>query len=281
VTSGETSGTGGERVLFWRGLAAIVAAVGFFNLIDVFTVIDDLPGVDPIEPMIWNATSTIAFIPAAWVIWRAYRLAPPGEAPPWRLAGVHLAGALAMAAVHVPTFTLLRQVAYAAIGRDYGFGPIAEFVYEFRKDLLGYVLGVAVYWALDRLGRANLVPAQPASGASPTFDIRDGARVIRAEVREILAVTSAGNYVEFVLEDGRRPLMRASLTRMEGELAPLGFVRTHRSWLVNAARVRGLRPEASGDYRVTVGDVEAPVSRRFPQSLARLKAAPQSLARST
>ena len=113
------------------------------------------------------------------------------------------------------------------------------------------------------------------------FDIRDGARVIRTPVDQILAVTSAGNYVEFLLADGRRPLMRASLARMEAELAPHGLVRTHRSWLVNAARVTELRPETSGDYLVVLGGVEAPVSRRFPQALARLKAGPQSLARST
>ena len=51
---------------------------------------------------------------------------------------------------------------------------------------------------------------------------------------EVLAIVSAGNYVEFVLRDGRRLLMRSSLSALEGELGPRGFLRTHRSWLVNA-----------------------------------------------
>ena len=75
-----------------------------------------------------------------------------------------------------------------------------------------------------------------------------------------------------MLADGRKPLMRSSLTAIETELAPHGFVRTHRSWLVNAARVTELRPEKSGDYAVGLGAVEAPLSRRFPQALARLRA---------
>jgi DNA-binding LytR/AlgR family response regulator len=54
-------------------------------------------------------------------------------------------------------------------------------------------------------------------------------------------------------------------------MAEHGFVRTHRSWLVNPARVTGLRPEGSGDYAVELGAVEAPLSRRFPQALAALR----------
>ena len=261
-----------------RGMVAILACVGLFNTVDVFTVMDDVPGIGLLKPAVWNATSLIAFGPAAWIIWRAYRAARPGSAPLWRLALAHGAGAVAMALVHVTLFTLLRQAVFAALGQSYGFGPLAEFPYEFRKDLLGYGLGVAIYWTVERLhappppAPSAERPAPPGAPAPAAFDIRDGARVIRAPVDQILAVTSAGNYVEFVLADGRRPLMRAPLSRLEAELAPHGLLRTHRSWLVNAARVSELRPESSGDYRVIVGGVEAPVSRRFRAALARLKA---------
>ena len=89
---------------------------------------------------------------------------------------------------------------------------------------------------------------------------------------EIVAATAAGNYVEFALEDGRRPLMRASLGAVETALAPHGFVRTHRSWLVNAARVRALTAAGSGDFRLDLGcGLTAPLSRRYPGALARLK----------
>nr|WP_240902791.1 LytTR family DNA-binding domain-containing protein [Caulobacter sp. SLTY] len=118
------------------------------------------------------------------------------------------------------------------------------------------------------LGRST--PA--ASKAEPaTFDIRDGAKLVRAAVSDILAVSSAGNYAEFHLADGRKPLMRASLASLETKLAQHGFVRTHRSWLVNAARVTELKHEGSGDYAVTLGGVVAPLSRRFPDALARLR----------
>lgn len=270
-------GTRSERVVFWRGLVLFGLGVVFYNTVSTLSELHDSPGAEPLTVVIQQATSFVAILPAAWFIWTAFRLAPPGRGPLWRTLSIHAAGALAMSAVHVFLFTLLRQAVFALMGRRYGFGPLADFLYEFRKDLIGYVVAVSIFWVLTRLAQPASAPAEPVA----VFDIRDGARVIRTGVDQILAVTSAGNYVEFVLADGRRPLMRASLAKMEAELAPHGLVRTHRSWLVNAARVTELRPETSGDYKVVLGGVEAPVSRRFPQALARLREGPQSLARST
>jgi len=89
---------------------------------------------------------------------------------------------------------------------------------------------------------------------------------------DIITATAAGNYVEFRLQDGRRPLMRATLSRVEATLSAHGFVRTHRSWLVNAAHLRSVAAEGSGDYQLELHDgVQAPLSRRFPQALARLR----------
>jgi len=96
--------------------------------------------------------------------------------------------------------------------------------------------------------------------------------VRRTPVRQILAVRAAGNYVEFLLDDGRRPLMRAALAGVEEKLSSFGFVRTHRSWIVNPARVTRLQAAGSGDYRLELGpDAEASLSRRFREALQRLK----------
>jgi DNA-binding LytR/AlgR family response regulator len=136
---------------------------------------------------------------------------------------------------------------------------------------MAYGLGSILYYlSLRRSGRQEGAAVQ-ATAAPATFDIRDGARLVRALVGEILAVRSAGNYSEFLLEDGRQLLMRSSLSALETRLGEHGFVRTHRSWLVNPSRVTGLRPEGSGDYAIELGEIEAPLSRRFPQALAALR----------
>lgn len=94
---------------------------------------------------------------------------------------------------------------------------------------------------------------------------------MRTPIADIVAVRSAANYSEFLLADGRRPMMRIALGAVEARLAPRGFVRTHRSWLVNAARVSGLRPQGSGDYAVELGALEVPLSRRFRAALESLR----------
>ena len=66
-------------------------------------------------------------------------------------------------------------------------------------------------------------------------------------------------------------LHRSPLSALETELSPRGFLRTHRSWLVNAAQMTALKPEGSGDYTVELGPVAAPLSRRFPEALAKLR----------
>ena len=157
------------------------------------------------------------------------------------------------------------------MGGDYRFGAFwGEFPYELRKDALSYAVFMAAFWIMERLGGE----AGPAADRTATFDILDGQRVIRVPLDRIVAITSAGNYVEFLLDDGRKPLMRAALTSVEGDLGERGFVRTHRSWLVNTARVTGLKPEGSGDWSVELGEVEAPLSRRFRPALERLRGKP-------
>ncbi len=123
---------------------------------------------------------------------------------------------------------------------------------------------------MEQLVIAKAQTRAPAGEAM--YAIRDGARIVRVPVRDILAVSSAGNYVEFALRDGRRVLMRSPLSAVEAEFAAHGFVRVHRSWLVNAMQMTGLKPEGSGDYTVELGALSVPLSRRFPEALAKLRA---------
>lgn len=252
----------------WLIIAPITAVVLVINSL---TNLSDLPQVDRWEPWTWEATSAISILLSLWIPWLATAAAPPDEAvgegwrPKLRFAAIHLTALVAFSALHVAGFVLLRRLVYAAMeAGPYVFGD--RFIYELRKDLISYGAFVATFWLIGYLRRRRNEPVRPVS-----FDIRDGARIIRTPLAEIVAVSSAGNYVEFWLADGRRPLMRATLAAVEVELERFGFVRAHRSWLVNTGAVTGLRPDGSGDWTVELGAVEAPVSRRYPQALERLK----------
>ena len=258
--------------IFWRRAFPLFAVtILALNTVNIFTEIQDRPDVHWIYPVIQQYTSALSAIACLPIALLAYRIAPLDSRPRWRVLAVHIVGLLVFSSVHVLGFYVLRLAVFAALDIPYQYVVPDRFIYELRKDALGYFIGVTAFWALMRAyGGAR--QESPATAAPTNFDIRDGAKVVRTPVADILAISSAGNYVEFVLADGRKPLMRSSLTAIEAELAAHGFVRTHRSWLVNAARVTELRPEKSGDYAVGLGGLEAPLSRRFPEALAKLRA---------
>ena len=65
-------------------------------------------------------------------------------------------------------------------------------------------------------------------------------------------VTSAGNYVEYCLADGRTHLIRGTLAAEEARLAPFGIVRVHRTRLVSLARVSAVQPGPNGDFELSL-----------------------------
>jgi hypothetical protein len=276
VTSGGfwgTSGAGRLPVLAYVALVLFLLALATVNALSQLHDFHRLQ--KPLAawaPFVWEYSSmgvTLALLPVvAWLL----KLAPPRRGQWLRFALVHGPGTVAYSLVHVGGFVLVRKLIYWALGLAYQFSA-TDLLYEYRKDLLSYVLFMAFFALAPRLFRER-TPAAPAAGAGEaTFDIRDGARLIRARTHDIVMASAAGNYVEFHLVDGRRLLMRTTLAKAEAALAPHGFVRTHRSWLVNAACVRTLAAEGgSGDFRLELdGGCEAPLSRRFPQALGRLR----------
>jgi DNA-binding LytR/AlgR family response regulator len=267
-TSGDVSGTRTRRTfLYALGIAA--AIVGTVNIINVMTVWHEQPGLGLLAPVIWEGSSWITLMLFFWVPWLGWRIAPPLVRPRWKLL-LHIPVALAYSLAHVGGFVLLRKLAYLMAGAHYQFGAFGpHFFYEFGKDVLGYALFVSGFTLVDHLLRQQALIDAPA--LVRTFDIRDGAKLTRVRLEEILAIASAGNYVEFVMRDGRRLLMRSPLSALELELAARGFVRTHRSWLVNAEKVTALKPEGSGDYAVELQTLTVPLSRRFPDALVKLR----------
>jgi hypothetical protein len=278
--NGEAAVTNPARVprLLWAVLviAAFAAIVDTFN---VFTAIHDAAEhgerLAVWEPVTWEATSYVATLLSCGIVYAALRIAPPGRAGWARFVAVHAVATLLFSSLHVLLMNAMRVAIYAAMGHHYPFGE-SGFLYEYRKDLVGYAIIAAVFWFFT--GRR--APPRTAENGRRMFDIRDGSKLLRVPVDEIAAVQAAGNYVEFVLLDGRRPLTRSSLTDAHRQLGTAGFVRTHRSWIVNVSRVRELRPAGGGDFEALLDGGEAvPVSRRLPAALERLREPARSFGR--
>lgn len=271
-TSGSAWGPGGaERAGVLRAYAAIALLLAALDTVNVLNILTDAAryGQAPPawKPITWELTSGLSELAVCGIIYLALRLARPGEAPWGRTALVHGLGSIVFSGAHVGLMTLMRAVVYSAAGVRYGPGS-PSWLYEYRKDALAYVLLGGVFWLFTRPRRVEAVPPQRPA----TFDIVDGLNVTRTPVSSILSIQAAGNYVEFHLADGRRPLMRTSVREMAGRLAPFGFLRTHRSWIVNAAMVRGLVSCGSGDFDLQVeGGGTVPLSRRYPAALSALR----------
>ena len=263
---------GSHRQAFIYDYAVAALLVTAINTLNVMSVLHDMPHLNPLEPLIWEGSSWLTLLAFFWIVWLAWRLAPFNVRPRWLLL-IHIPAALVFASAHVGSFIALRIFAYWVLGGHYHVGHFwTQFLYELRKDGFGYLMFLAGFALIERLLRQQQPAAPLAPAADTTFDIRDGAKLTRVRLSEILAVTSAGNYVEFALADGRRLLMRKALAALENDLESRGFVRTHRSWLVNAARVTALKPEGSGDYEISLGSLDVPLSRRFKAALIKLRA---------
>ena len=269
--SGDTSGTNGKASRTWLYTLGIAAAIsGVVSTANVITVWHGAPARGLLAPVITESSSFISSLLSLWIIWLAWCIAPPTVRPRWRLLA-HGPAAILYSLCHVLGFVLLRKLAFNLLDTSYEFAgnTIREFLYEFSKDTAGYVLYLGAFTLVNRL----LNPPRPATTpvSQATFDIRDGIRVSRVHLDDIVAIASAGNYVEFKLRGAKTLLMRSALSAIEQELAPSGFLRTHRSWLVNAKHVRGLVPEGSGDYKIELERFTVPLSRRFPEALAKLR----------
>ena len=278
MTNGGRRGTSGVPA----GAYAI-CAVGTVVacLINVWTVAHDMPALRASgrlwEPLTWELTSaamTVALLPAIGIA-TSRGGTPRGDAF-GRFVAEHLFGFVGYTLVHVGGFVALRTLIYRFNAEHYVFGGFSAWLYELPKDAGTYCVLAGILASGRALaGRPVQAPPDvpPERDIEPeTVVIRDGERTYRVQPGEIVAVAAAGNYAEFHLSDGRRPLMRATLSALEDQLGASGIARSHRSWLVNVAHVREIVATGGGDYRlVMAGETEAPLSRRYGALLGRLR----------
>lgn len=90
-----------------------------------------------------------------------------------------------------------------------------------------------------------------APGETRRFIIRNGSTLDVVRFADIDWV-EASDYYTTLHAGGRAHMLRRSLSELEGELAPHGFQRIHRSAIVNLGRVRALELREDGEYEVVL-----------------------------
>jgi len=102
---------------------------------------------------------------------------------------------------------------------------------------------------------------------TPRIAFKAKGRVLFLDLAEIVAVQAEGNYVS--LRHRPNPyLLRESLSSMAEKLKPYGFIRIHRSVVVNISAVEEIQPLPTGEYRLRVkGGKEYLVTRTYKHNL--------------
>lgn len=191
------------------------------------------------------------------------------------LSGLDLLGRLQRQERPLPSVVFVTahaQYAVAAFERhavDYVLKP-------FSGDRVNHALEFACRrTASERTARLlELMPQLQAANQhySSKIGIKSNGRISFIDPRDVVAVQAEGNYVLLQRETGS-DLLRESLSTIAEKLKPYGFVRIHRSMLVNAAFVQEIHPCATGEYELRVKDGrEYTVTRTYKKNLRCLAA---------
>lgn len=109
-----------------------------------------------------------------------------------------------------------------------------------------------------------------ANQPSARVAIKVKGRILFINLDDVITVRAEGNYVSFQ-QRASSHLMRESISAIEERLKPYGFIRIHRSVLVNSSFVDAIRPFPTGEYGLWVkGGKEYTVSRTYKKNLKSL-----------
>jgi two-component system, LytTR family, response regulator len=162
-------------------------------------------------------------------------------------------------------------------------------VAAFEKHAVDYVLKP---FNTERIGKALETASRRAAGEraarlvetlpqlrklsqqqTPRIAIKAKGRILFIDPNDVVAVQAEGNYVLLQQRDAGSYLLRESISALAEKLSPCGFIRIHRSVLVNGAYVEEIQPWLTGEYGLRVkGGREFTVTRTYKKNLRALAA---------
>jgi two-component system LytT family response regulator len=144
----------------------------------------------------------------------------------------------------------------------------------FTSERIGEALNVAFRrTAAERAARlVEILPQlqKLSRRQSPKVAIKAKGRVLFIDPGDVVAVQAEGNYVLLQRQSGSY-LLRESISVMAEKLKPFGFIRIHRSVLVNSSFVEEIQPWTTGEYGLRLkGGKEYTVTRTYKKNLKSL-----------
>jgi len=123
-----------------------------------------------------------------------------------------------------------------------------------------------------RVAAANLIRVlrqleDIAKRQAPRIAFKANGSILLLDLADILAVQAEGNYVS-LQHRSNAYLVHESLSSITEKLKPYGFIRIHRSVVVNISAVEKIQPLPTGEYRLRVkGGKQYLVTRTYKHNL--------------
>ena len=221
--------------------------------------------------LLWAALSYTPWLAVAGLTWAVIRRTGAG----WRRAIGSLAAVMLPAVPLIAALNARTDISFLNHAGEGGEWS-ARTIDRLPVVLLLYTAVVAVglaaaYWRRARDASDRIAVLTTALSEARTLEPEQTQRLLvstgRARtsvaVGDIEWLASAGNYL-VVNWDGKEGLIRDTLQALEARLDPRLFTRSHRSSLINLARVRQVQPLADGAWRLTMNSgAELVVSRTY------------------
>jgi two-component system LytT family response regulator len=147
--------------------------------------------------------------------------------------------------------------------RDYVLESTADGFCEAADTSLLPIIGVDAANLMRVLRQLEVIAKRQA----PRIAFKAKGSILLLDLADILAVQAEGNYVS--LRHQRNPyLVHESLSSMAEKLKPCGFIRIHRSVIVNISAVEEIQPLPTGEYRLRLkGGKEYLETRKYKHNL--------------
>jgi hypothetical protein len=278
VTSGSISGTNSDKSsgtnarISPRAWGMIFGLLVISNTVNITSALF-IPAADRHFDMweiaVWEGSSALILILLPPVFYAAFVRWPLERLGWMRFVAVQTALLLAFSLLHVVGMFGVRKLAYFIAHDSYNFThgrPLLTFLYELRKDAVTYLIFLSFFWLDQRLRAHPPALSEPQPVAS-RLELKADGRTVFVDPAEVSLIEAAGNYVELYTPT-KIHLVRGVLSTFEAQLRAQGFVRVHRSRLINRAHIRAIEPTPSGDVKITLDDGRTVLgSRRFREGL--------------
>jgi two-component system LytT family response regulator len=177
--------------------------------------------------------------------------------------------------VFVTAYDTFALRAFEVHALDYLLKPVNEERFDAAlarvREAMSHAIDNAIVQRVRQVAAdLQVAPSPTTVSAVGRLAIKANGRIFVIRAADIDWIEADGDYVSVHLA-GKTWLMRETIAAMELRLALSGFVRIHRSALVNAERVKELRPQEKGEYTVVLIDgTELKLTRNYRASVERL-----------